>query len=230
MTDSPIVRYELADSIAVITMDDGKANVMSERMQEELNRALDRAEADAAVVLLTGRGRIFSGGYDMGMFARSREEIMRTLRTGGSLVARILDFPRPVVAACNGSAIAQGAFLLLACDARIGAVGEFKIGLNEVVNGLTIPYYGVEVARFRLSPSWFNHSTLTGALYPPNDALAAGFLDRLVDHADVLAVAREEARRLTTIDVTAHVGTKKRVRGRVTALLREGVDAEFPAA
>jgi enoyl-CoA hydratase len=227
MTASSLVTYALGDSIATITMDDGKANVMSERMQHALNEALDQAEADGAVVLLTGRSRIFSGGYDMAMFERSRDEIVRTLRAGGGLVERILGFPRPVVAACNGHAVAQGAFLLLAADVRIGAAGAFKIGLNEVVIGLTIPWYGVEIARLRLAAPWFNHATTTGVLYPPDEALVAGFLDRVVDPADVLTVAREEARRLTTIDMNAHAGTKQRVRGHALTTIREGIETEF---
>lgn len=211
-------------------MDDGKANVMSERMQHALSEALDRAEADRAVVLLTGRGRIFSGGYDVAMFKRSRDEIVRTLRAGGQLVQRLLGFSLPVVAACTGHAVAQGAFLLLAADARIGAAGPFKIGLNEVAIGLTIPYYGVEIARLRLAAPWFNHATTTGTLYPPDEALVAGFLDRVVEHPDVLAVAREEARRLTTIDMNAHAGTKERIRRHALTTIREGIESEFAPA
>lgn len=228
MTSSPsLVSYEPAESIAVITMDDGKANVMSEAMQDALRRALDRAEADGAVVLLTGRGRMFSGGYDMAMFKRSQADVVSTIRAGGELVQRILGFPRPVVVACNGNAVAQGAFLLLAADVRIGAAGDFKIGLNEVAIGLTIPWYGVEIARFRLTPPGFNHAATTGTLYPPGEALAAGFLDRVVDHATLLAVARAEAQRLSRIDMNAHAATKQRVRGNALATIRERHDSEF---
>ena len=230
MTAASLVTYDLADSIATITMDDGKANLMSERMQAALNAAFDRAEADGAVVLLAGRTRIFSGGYDMAMFERSPDEIVRTIRAGGNLVQRILGFPRPVVAACTGHAVAQGAFILLAADVRIGAAGDFKIGLNEVAIGLTIPHYGVEIARFRLSAPWFNHATTTGALYPPDEARVAGFLDRVVEPSDVLTVARAEARRLTTIDAKAHAGTKQRVRRHALSAIREGIESEFASA
>lgn len=230
MTAASLVTYDLKDSIATITMDDGKANVMSEMMQGALAAALDRAESDAAVVLLVGRGRIFSGGYDTAMFGRSPDEIVRTLRGGGNLVHRIFAFPRPVVVACTGHAIAQGAFLLLAADVRIGAAGEFKIGLNEVAIGLTIPHYGVEIARARLAVPWFHHATLTGALYSPDAARTAGFLDRVVDHPDVLATALEEARRLRTIDAKAHAGTKQRARRQALAAIREGIDTELTGA
>jgi enoyl-CoA hydratase len=230
MTTGELVRYALEDGVAVLTMDDGKANVMSRAMLGALNDALDRAERDRAVVLLSGRPRMFSGGYDLAMFSRSREEITATLRAGGALAHRILGFSLPVVAACTGHAVAQGAFTLLACDVRIAAAGAFKIGLNEVVIGLTIPHYGIEIARARLTPSWFNHATLTGAMYAPHEAAAAGFVDRVVDEAQVIETAREEARRLTKIDLAAHAATKKRVRRHVLETMRALHDEEFPAA
>jgi len=226
MSTSP-VSYRLADSIAHITMDDGKANVMNERMQQAINAALDRAEADKAVVLLAGRGGFFSGGYDVAMFKRSREEVVRTVRAGGELATRLLSFPYPVVAACTGHAIAQGGFLLLGADVRIGARGAFKFGLNEVVIGLTIPHYGVEIARLRLTPPGFNYSCVTGAVYGPESAERFGFLDRLVAPEDVLRVAQEEALALTRVDMTAHAQTKARVRGTTLKLMREGLVQDF---
>jgi enoyl-CoA hydratase len=222
------VTYALEGPVATLTMDDGKANVMTLPMIEALHSALDRAEADGAVVLLTGRPRIFSGGYDLAMFKRGPDEVVRTIRAGGELVARLLGFPRPVVAACGGHAVAQGAFVLLAADVRIGAEGDFKIGLNEVAIGLTIPHYGVEVARLRLAAPWLHHATITGALYPPAQALVAGFLDRVVAHEEVLPAAREEAQRLATLDMGAHAGTKQRVRGPALAKIREGIETELP--
>ncbi len=223
------VRYELADGIATITMDDGKANVMSEAMLGALHAAFDRAQADDAVVLLTGRERTFSGGYDRAMFGRSPEEVMRTLRAGAELVWRIFGFPRPVVAACGGHAIAQGGFVLLAADLRVGAAGAFKIGLNEVAIGLTMPQYGIEIARARLATPWFHHATLTGTLYAPEQALVAGFLDRLAEPGAVLEAAREEATKLTLVDRSAHAGTKQRARGPALAALRDAIDHELTA-
>jgi enoyl-CoA hydratase len=223
------VNYELKDSIATLRMDDGKVNVMSERMSRALLAALDRAEADHAVVLLTGRERIFSAGYDLGLFKRTPAELVATLRAGGELVHRMLSFPYPIVIACTGHAVAQGAFVMLAADVRLGAAGDFKFGLNEVTIGLTIPHYGIETARLRLSPGWFNHSTLTGAFYGPEDAKIAGYLDAVLPAGEVIARAYEEAERLTKINMQAYQGTKQRVRGAALAKIREGIDSEFPA-
>jgi enoyl-CoA hydratase len=226
MNESP-VQYELNESVATITMDDGKANVMSEDMQAALAQAFDRAEADRALVILTGRTRIFSGGYDRAMFGRGQEEVTRTIRSGGALVQRIFGYPRPVIAVCNGHAVAQGAFLLLASDVRIGAQGDFKIGLNEVAIGLIIPHYGVEIARYRLTAPYFDHATATATMYSPDEARTAGFLDRVVDPSALVATAREEAKRLLAIDSSAHLATKQRARRHATAAIRDGIQSEL---
>jgi enoyl-CoA hydratase len=228
MTDT-LVSYECSEGIADIRMDDGKANVMSEAMLRALHAAFDRAEADRAVVMLSGRERMFSGGYDLKMFTQPQEVIGRILRLGAELVARIAGFPTPVLMVCAGHAVAQGAFTLLAGDVRFGTAGPFKLGLNEVAIGMIIPHYGVEIARMRLNASWFNHATLTGAMYSPDEAVRAGFLDAVFPAADLMARAREEAARLRSLNMPAYVGTKQRVRGPALAKLREGIDQELPA-
>lgn len=224
------VSYDLAGSVATITMDDGKANVMSTVMLEALNSALDRAEADAAIIVLAGRESMFSAGYDRAMFGHRAADIMRTVHAGGELVHRLLSFPTPIVASCSGHAIAQGAFILLACDVRIGIDGQFKFGMNEVAIGLTIPHYGVETARHRLTPAAFNHAAVTGSFYSPTEALAAGFLDSLVADGDALDEATAAAvAQLGGIDMKAHAATKKRVRAPVVDKVRAGLDDEFSA-
>ncbi|MFD0360417.1 crotonase/enoyl-CoA hydratase family protein [Nocardia sp. GCM10030253] len=226
-----LVDYRFDKGIATLTMDDGKVNVMSESMLSELRSAFDRAEADAAVVVLAGRPGVFSAGYDLAMFKGDPEAIVRTLRAGGDLVHRILGFPHPVVVACTGHAIAQGAFLMLAADLRIGIDGGFKFGLNEVAIGLTIPHYGVEVARHKLTAPGFDRATLTGALYGPQEAVRLGFLDDLVsDPVELTTRAQSEATRLTDLVMAAHQGTKQRVRAAVLAAVRSGIDTEFPTA
>jgi enoyl-CoA hydratase len=221
------LRYELKDGIAHVHMDDGKANVMTAAMLEALLGALDRAEADGAVVLLSGRERIFSGGYDLKMFAESPAVIVGTLRLGATVVARMADFPLPVLAVCTGHAVAQGAFTLLAADVRLGAEGPFKLGLNEVVIGLTIPHYGVEIARSRLAPAYFQHATITGAMYAPDEAVRAGFLDAIYPPAELMGRALEEAQRLRKLNMPAHAGTKRRVRAETLRLIRESIEQEL---
>ena len=218
---SALTSYDLADGIATITLDDGKANALSEAMITSIGEHLDRAEADGAVAVLTGREQKFSAGFDLRTEADGWPAM---LAAGARLAELLLTFPRPTVVACNGHAIAMGGFVLLSCDVRVGAQGAFRIGLNEVAIGLTLPWFGIEIARHRLARPYFDRCTVTGALLGPEEAQAAGFLDRVVAPEEVLAAAHATARELTQIDANAHTATKLRVREQAVAGVRDGID------
>ncbi len=223
-----IVTYSRSESISHIVMSDGKVNVMSVRMLEALHAAFDAAERDKTVVVLTGHGATFSAGFDLKVFAAgSADEIYRMVKSGAELVLRILSFPTPVVVACNGNAVAMGAFLVLAADLRIGAEGNYKIGLNEVAIGLALPQFGIEVARQRLTPAHFNRTVTTGEMFAPPEALAAGFLDRVVPSADLDAAAHQAAEALSKINMAAHAATKLRARGPAISAIRAAIDMEM---
>ena len=133
---SELVTCQIADQIATITIQNGKVNAISHQVVDELNQALDQAELAQAVVLLTGQGGMFSGGYDLNVMRDSMTAAMALVEKGSTLARRMLSFPYPVIVACSGHAVAKGAFLLLAADYRIGVDGAFKIGLNEVAIGV----------------------------------------------------------------------------------------------
>src|SRR5712671_4161796 len=103
-----LVTYSFEDAIATITMDDGKVNALSLAMLTELGEAFDHAEADGAVVVLTGREGRFSAGFDLGVLRAGGDDAWAMLRAGFELSARLLAFPTPVVIACPGHAIAMG--------------------------------------------------------------------------------------------------------------------------
>ena len=216
-----LTSYDLADGIATITLDDGKANALSEAMIASIGEQLDRAEADGAVVVLTGREQRFSAGFDLRTEAEGWPAM---LAAGARLAERLLTFPRPTVVACTGHAIAMGAFVLLSADVRIGARGAFRLGLNEVAIGLTLPWFGIELARHRLARPYFDRCTITGALLGPDEAQAAGFLDRVVDPGELRDAARDAARELSQVDANAHTATKLRVREQAVAGVRDGID------
>ncbi len=134
---STLVTYRLRDSVATITMDDGKVNALSLAMLTELGAALDRASADRAVVVLTGREGVFSAGFDLPVLQAGGTEAAELLHAGFDLAARLLAFPAPVLVACPGHAIAMGAFLVLSGDYRIGASGPYKYTANEVAIGMS---------------------------------------------------------------------------------------------
>ena len=222
-----LATYELEGRVATIAMDDGKVNALSIEMLKEVHAALDQAERDEAVVVLTGREKFFSAGFDLKVFSERPGEIVEMLTLGARLSERILAFPTPVLVACSGHAIAAGTFAALAADLRIGVDGPFKLGLNEVKIGLTVPLYVVELARQRLTPRDFNRSLVTAAMYSPSEAVAAGFLDRVVAVEELREASLAAAEELAGLDMAAHAATKLRVRDGALKALREAIDAEL---
>jgi enoyl-CoA hydratase len=224
-----LVTYEKADAVAKIVMDDGRVNVMSSVMLSALHSAFDRAEKDAAIVILTsGREGIFSAGFDTKVIAsKNPQTIYAMVKLGAELAARLLSFRYPVVAACNGHAFPMGAFLLLASDIRIGAEGAFKIGMNEVAIGIPVPGFGLELGRHRLIPAYLQRTALTGEMFAPQEAMRAGFLDQVVPAQSLQAAAETTARALAKIDLHSHASTKERLRRTAVESVRAAIDAEI---
>lgn len=223
---STLATYRLEDGIGAIAMDDGKRNVLSLEMFRQLSDALSRAEADRAVVVLSGREGAFSAGFDLRTLRDGGADAHAMVRAGFELAARMLVFPRPIVVACTGHAIAMGAFLLLAGDYRLGAAGEFKIGANEVAIGITMPFFGVEICRQRLAPAHFHRAVINAEIYRPEDAVAAGFLDRVVPASELEDVSRTVAGALAGLDQTAHAATKLRARAGALDAVRAAIEAD----
>jgi enoyl-CoA hydratase len=206
------VNYAFRDDIATIQMDDGKANAISCAMIDALNRALDQAEKDKAICIITGRAEIFSAGFDLAELGGSPEQLCALLIAGSKLCTRLLDFPFPVIAACNGHAYPMGAFIMLSCDYRIGSSGQFNIGMNEVAIGIAAPQYAMELARARLLPPYFQRTAILGELFDPATAATAGFLDEVCAQSALLQRAEEKARQLLSIDFPSMRTSKQRVR------------------
>jgi enoyl-CoA hydratase len=220
---STIVTYQQTDLVATITMNDGKVNAMSVTMISEVNNALNQALVDKSAVVLTGRTGLFSAGFDLPVLKTGGAEAREMLRTGFELAERLLSFPKPVVIACSGHALAMGVFLVLSGDYRIGAEGDFKIGANEVAIGLTMPDFGIEICRQRLAPAHFNRAVINAEIYTPDQAVIAGFLDQVVPMAELLDVAQQKARQLTKLNMPAHAATKLRARGETLKALRQAI-------
>jgi enoyl-CoA hydratase len=222
-----LVSYELRDGVAGITLDDGKVNALSPAMLAGIGSALDRAERDDAVVLLTGRPGVLSAGFDLGVLRAGGQDALVMLRAGFELARRILGHPRPVVIGCTGHAIAMGVFLLLSGDYRIGADGPYKITANEVALGLTLPRAATEICRQRLAPAHFNRATVLAEVYGPADAVQAGFLDRVVGPADLANAAWQAAVQARTLDMAAHAATKLRVREGALAAIGAAIAQDY---
>ena len=223
------VTYERTGPVAKITMDDGKVNVISLTMQRAINAALDRAENDRAVVLITGRPTVFSAGFDLKVLQAGGPDSVAMVRGGFELAARLLVHPYPVVMACPGHAIAMGVFVLLSGDYRLGASGDYKIVANEVAIGLTMPRAATEIMRQRLTPATFSRALILSESFGPNNAVAAGFLDRVVPAEELLTTAQEVAASMASLDMKAHAASKRRARAGALEAIHAGIIADAAA-
>jgi enoyl-CoA hydratase len=215
---SESVHYSLQDKVATIRIDDGKRNALSPSVLREIYHALDKAEADRATVILTGRESVFSAGFDLKVMNRGGADALRMLRMGYALTARVMAYPYPVIAACNGHVMAMGVFLMLSADYVIGSRGDFKVAANEVALGLTMPRVAAAMLRHRLNPAAFQRAVTLSEYFDVEAALGAGFFDELVEPADLESHANTHAEKFCELDRPAHAASKRRIR---KALIRK---------
>lgn len=224
-----LLSYELKDTVAVLRMDDGKANALSPAMLEALTAALARAKTEAKAVALLGRPGRFSAGFDLKVMMSSAEAAVTLVKSGGELFLSLLDHPQPVVIGVTGHALAGGVLLAACGDVRIGTAGDFKLGLNEIAIGMPVPILAHELARMRLDPRHLTAATLLATTYDPAGALTVGWLDRVSPpetlEADVLA----EASRLAAFSGPHFALTKHTLRRETIAYIRRTVDENLQA-
>lgn len=219
------VAYKLRDRIAVIAIDDGKANALSFEVIASINDGLDRAESDdAGAVLITGRPGMFSGGFDLTVMRGGDPTAMMSLVTeGAELVLRLYGSPRPIVAACTGHAVAAGAFLLMGSHYRVGADGDFRLVLIETQIGMVLPDWAIELTKERLVGPHVQQAAIESRVYDPMSSVEAGFLDRVVPGDELLDAALTEAARLAALPAAAYAGNAAKVRADGIARLEEAV-------
>jgi enoyl-CoA hydratase len=217
---SNLVHYSLEGSVATIRIDDGKRNALSPEVLQEIYVALDRAESDHATVIITGRESVFSAGFDLNVMKRGGRKAIGMLRSGYALTARVMAYPYPVVAACNGHSFAMGVFLMLSADYVIGSRGDYRISANEVAIGLTMPRVAAAVLQHRLDPGAFQRAVTLSQEFDPASALDAGFFDELVGPEDLIARAEALAGSFETLDARAHKTTKRRIRASLIRRIR----------
>jgi enoyl-CoA hydratase len=206
------VTYQSEENYAIITINNGKANAISHEVIVGLNASLDKASEENKVVILTGKTGFFSAGFDLKVMAKSPESAKELVTKGSKLSLRMLSFPQPIIVACSGHAIAKGAFLLLSADYRIGVEGAFKIGLNEVMIGMTMHNAGIAIAKARLSEVYLNRSVNNAEMYSSKEAIEAGFLDLIVPENHLMSTAVKVAEMSAKLNKKAHAETKLKVR------------------
>lgn len=209
------VEYATRDTVAEITLDDGKVNAMTFAFFEALAAALDRAEKERpGALVIAGRPGAFSAGLNLKVLPTlGAEDLRATMLAFGRTMLRVFTFPIPTVAAVTGHAIAGGAMLAFACDLRVMADGPFRIHLNETAIGLALPTWAIMLAQSAVPPRWHTEAILHARPYSPEQALERGIVDAVArPAAGVLQQAREAAAPLAALDQPAYALSKVRHR------------------
>lgn len=207
------MQYEVNNNIATLTFDDGKANVVGQAFLDDINAGLDRAEKEGvAAVILRGREGIFSAGFDLGEFKKGPEQGKAMVQRGFELLIRLYSFPLPLVAACTGHGIAMGAFIIMACDLRVGIRGEFKMSLPETAIGMELPPILLELTASRISRRHMTRVALLSEVYNPEQAVHAGFVDEVVDQGELEGRCMAAAEKLAQLPQGQFAANKLAVR------------------
>lgn len=224
MSSGPVT-IEIADDVAVITLDDGKKNAITPETYQPLNAALDRAEAEANAVVLAGRPGAFCAGFDLAtMTSGDVDAIMGVARGGADMALRLWSFPKPLVTACTGHAFTIGAIWLSCGDTRIGARGPYKIGMNETKMGMTFTPWALAPLEYRLSKQHWIRSIVQAHVYDPDGACEAGFLDEIVEDGHAVDRAIEVAAELATLPGKAYAKNKLMTRTASIEIMRADIE------
>ena len=198
------------DDISIITLDDGKANVFSPKMIQDVNECLDKVPTESGALIITGREGMFSAGFDLKIISAGNVQATMDMSLSGfKLLSRVFSFPRPVLAACSGHGIALGTFLLCCCDYRVGVKGDFMIGANEMRTNMVIPIPILELINHRVSSSHKYRAILGAEMYSIENGIGAGLIDEVVDAENLMETAMLKAKDLATMGHPSYTLTKE---------------------
>lgn len=209
-----MIELEQRGAVTVLRMVRGKGNALNLEFIAALGDALDQIERGASrAAIITGQGSTFGAGVDLRALLDGGPDYMRRfMPTMVQSFERLATFPKPLVAAVNGHAIAGGAIIMLACDQRLLARGTARVGLSEIQVGVLFPAWALEIARFTTPREHFSTLILTGRTWQGEEALARGLVDELVDPEHLLDRALEVAEELGAIAPATFAATKRDVR------------------
>jgi enoyl-CoA hydratase len=214
--------------IAVLSLDDGKANTVLVAEFDGLARALEELKAsDASAVVLTGRPGYFSAGLNLKVMPTlSHPELQKLITRFGEVVLDLFVFPKPVVAAVTGHALGAGAIFGFASDVRLFAEGAFKYGLNEVPGGMFVPTFGIVTARAAVPSQHLTRLVMHGQVFSPGEALQLGVAENVHAPDALLPAALARARQLAELAGVGYAYTKELLRGPSAAEARRALPNE----
>jgi len=223
MSSSETVSIEPHGEITVVRLNRPPANAIDLELAVEFASAFAAAMDDEpGAVVLTGTGRFFSAGLDLKTVpSYSVQQQRALLRAVNRMLGALYGCPVPLVGAINGHAIAGGFILALGADYRIGASGDFQLGLTEARVGIPFPAAPMIVLQAELAPQHVRFITLNASTFGPDEARARGVLDEIQPPAAVFERAIEVARDMASIPSDAYRRIKHQVRGDAIARIEE---------
>lgn len=221
------IEVEICDGIAIVNLIRGKVNALNGMVVNELRTQFTTLEADKDIkaVVLTGRGKFFSFGFDIPEFLSfTRDEFTDYLMNFTDLYTKLFLYPKPVVAALNGHTIAGGCMLALACDIRIMATGKGKISLNEIAFGSSVFAGSTEMLRFWIGSANASKVLYSGAMYSAEEAVSLGMVQEVFNQDDLLVQAKRIALDLGSKHLPAFASIKSLLRKPIAddMMAREG--------
>jgi enoyl-CoA hydratase len=219
------------EGILTLRLAHGKVSAIDVELLDALLRELDGVADDVRALIMTGSGSNFSAGVDLFRLTQEGADyVRRFLPLLSRFVRTLFTFPRPVVAAVNGHAIAGGCVIVLACDFRLMAEGAGKIGVPELLVGVPFPAAALEIVRFAVPQEKVQSLLYTGRTLPSQEALTAGLVDEVVAPDDLLARAQEIARQLALIPTQVYRLTKQSLRAEALERIERTSELLDPAA
>lgn len=217
-----MIEVEIDQPVATLRLAHGKVNALDLELLEAFSAGLDQiSSSDSRALVLTGAGRSFSARVDLQRLTREGTQYMERFMDALDLaLEKLYTFPLPVVAAVNGHAIAGGCILVQACDRRLMAAGEARIGVPELRVGVPFPPLPFEILRSALTPSVAQWLMTSGQTLTPDIALQYGLLDEVVEPAHLMSHARHIAFHLSETPPATFALTKKMRRGEALERVR----------
>jgi enoyl-CoA hydratase/carnithine racemase len=203
------------NNLAIVRLERGKVHALNDQVVEELHETFNNLVNDDTVkaVILTGTGKFFSFGFDIpGFMDHTPDEFTRFVTRFTDLATYMFLYPRPIIAAINGHAIAGGCILTLTADYRIMIAGKAKISLNEITFGSSIFAGSVEMLKASVGHRNAERILITGDMYSAEEAHEMGLVDQVTSDDKLMDDAKAIALKYSKKEKPAYVSLKNLLR------------------
>jgi enoyl-CoA hydratase/carnithine racemase len=209
-----MITCEDRNSIAVIQLEHGKVNAIDLEFCDILEERLDEIEKSSQkAVVVTAQGKTFSAGVDLiRLLDGGKDYVREFVPKMIHMMRRLFLFPKPIVAALNGNAIAGGCVIACACDYKIAITGEGKIGVPEGLVGVPFPPLAFEIVRFAADHRYLQEIVYIGRYYGMDEGVERGLLDETVSAEMLMRRACEVATKMTEVPAETFGLIKRQLR------------------